>query len=149
MSGSEAFISTTPFPPDGDDASIRPNQIFAVSLPRQGAVVAVCRRHLLIAFGLRSLQPGISSHCGGGVRDRDGGYHQGPVWARLLGPFALAAYRVSGDATAAKAMLEAISNAMDNLSNVLEPIIMAILGLLVGALVIAMYLPIFKLGSVV
>src|SRR5262249_35519821 len=75
-------------------------------------VVAVCRRHLLIAFGLRSLQPGISSHCGGGVRDRDGGYHQGPVWARLLGPFALAAYRVSGDATAAKAMLEAISNAM-------------------------------------
>ena len=108
--------------PDGDDASIRPNQIFAVSLPHsplsaedQARVVAVCRRHLLTAFGLRSLAPGSPAYhprYGGGVRDRDGGYHQGPVWAWLLGPFVLAAYRVSGDATAAQAMLEAIGDAM-------------------------------------
>ena len=108
--------------PDGDDASIRPNQIFAVSLPHsplsaddQARVVAVCRHHLLTAFGLRSLAPGSPAYhprYGGVVRDRDGGYHQGPVWAWLLGPFALAAYRVSGDATAAKAMLEAISDTM-------------------------------------
>src|SRR5436309_7499263 len=51
--------------PSGDDASIRPNQIFAVSLPNsplsrddQARVVRVCRRHLLTAFGLRSLAPG-------------------------------------------------------------------------------------------
>ena len=44
---------------------------------------------------------------------------------------------------------EAVDNAVDSLSSLLEPIIMSILGVLVGGLVIAMYLPIFKLGSVV
>ncbi|WP_419418653.1 type II secretion system F family protein [Legionella sp. D16C41] len=44
---------------------------------------------------------------------------------------------------------EEVDNAVDSLSNLLEPIIMSILGILVGGLVIAMYLPIFKLGSVV
>jgi type IV pilus assembly protein PilC len=43
---------------------------------------------------------------------------------------------------------EEINNAVDTLNNLLEPIIMALLGVLVGCLVIAMYLPIFKLGSV-
>jgi type IV pilus assembly protein PilC len=42
-----------------------------------------------------------------------------------------------------------VDDAVDNLSSLLEPMIMAILGVLVGGLVIAMYLPIFKLGSVV
>jgi type IV pilus assembly protein PilC len=44
---------------------------------------------------------------------------------------------------------ENVDNAVDSLSSLLEPIIMSILGVLVGGLVIAMYLPIFKLGSVV
>jgi type IV pilus assembly protein PilC len=44
---------------------------------------------------------------------------------------------------------EEVDNAVDALSSLLEPIIMAILGVLVGGLVIAMYLPIFKMGSVV
>lgn len=44
---------------------------------------------------------------------------------------------------------EAVDNAVDSLSSLLEPIIMSILGVLVGGLVVAMYLPIFKLGSVV
>lgn len=44
---------------------------------------------------------------------------------------------------------EEVNNAVDGLSSLLEPLIMAILGVLVGGLVIAMYLPIFKLGSVV
>src|SRR5260370_42120888 len=50
--------------PNGDDASIRPNQIFAVSLPHsplssdeQARVVRVCRRQLIAAYGLRSLAP--------------------------------------------------------------------------------------------
>jgi len=44
---------------------------------------------------------------------------------------------------------EDVDNAVDNLSSLLEPMIMAILGVLVGGLVVAMYLPIFKMGSVV
>jgi len=44
---------------------------------------------------------------------------------------------------------EAVENSVDSLSSLLEPIIMTILGLLVGSLVIAMYLPIFKLGTVI
>ena len=42
-----------------------------------------------------------------------------------------------------------MDNAVDNLSSLIEPMIMAILGVLVGGLVVAMYLPIFKMGSVV
>jgi 4-alpha-glucanotransferase len=110
--------------PSGNDASIRPNQIFAVSLPHSplstadhANVVRVCRRHLLTAFGLRSLAPGSPAyhpHYGGGVLERDGGYHQGPVWGWLLGPFCLAAYRVTGDARAALAVLQGISDALED-----------------------------------
>ena len=77
----------------------------------------VCRRDLLTAFGLRSLAPGSPAYhpaYGGGVLERDGGYHQGPVWGWLLGPFCLAAYRVSKDATAARAVLEAMSDALED-----------------------------------
>ena len=42
-----------------------------------------------------------------------------------------------------------VDNMVDNLSSLLEPLIMAVLGVLVGGLIVAMYLPIFKLGSVV
>ncbi|MBT6210934.1 MAG: type II secretion system F family protein [Woeseia sp.] len=44
---------------------------------------------------------------------------------------------------------EDVDNAVDNLSSLLEPLIMSILGILVGGLVVAMYLPIFKMGSVI
>ncbi len=44
---------------------------------------------------------------------------------------------------------EEVDNAVDNLSSLLEPMIMGILGILVGGLIVAMYLPIFKMGSVV
>jgi 4-alpha-glucanotransferase len=110
--------------PGGDDASIRPNQIFAVSLPHsplaaadQANVVRTCRRHLLTAFGLRSLAPGSPAyhpHYGGGVMERDGGYHQGPVWAWLLGPFCLAAYRVSGNARAVLEVLAGMRDALED-----------------------------------
>ena len=110
--------------PNGDDASIRPNQIFAVSLPHspltaadQANVVRACQRHLLTAYGLRSLAPGSPAyhpHYGGGVLERDGGYHQGPVWPWLLGPFCLASYRVTGDATAAQDVLAAMRDALED-----------------------------------
>jgi predicted glycogen debranching enzyme len=88
---------------DGDarDASIRPNQIFAVSLPhtmlsREKAkrVVDVVERELLTSVGLRSLAPGdpqYRSRYEGDPRSRDSAYHQGTVWAWLMGPF-IAAY---------------------------------------------------------
>lgn len=101
--------------PDGDDATLRPNQIFAVSLPNspldpatQRAVLQIVGRELLTSYGLRSLAPGHPDYRGryeGGVRERDGGYHQGPVWAFLLGHYALAEARVTGDPLAAQARL--------------------------------------------
>jgi predicted glycogen debranching enzyme len=100
----------------GNDASLRPNQIFAVSLPvsplkpdQQRSVVDVCARHLLTSHGLRSLapgEPGYTGHYGGSPRDRDAAYHQGTVWGWLLGPFALAHYRVHRDREAAPRFLE-------------------------------------------
>jgi len=100
----------------GNDASLRPNQIFAVSLPasllsneQQKSIIAACAQHLLTSHGLRSLapgEPGYTGHYGGGPRDRDAAYHQGAVWGWLLGPFALAHYRVYRDRDAALRFLE-------------------------------------------
>ena len=102
--------------PHGNDARVRPNQIFAVSLThsplspeRQRAVVDVCGQRLLTWFGLRSLAPGEGDYRGryGGNRvQRDEAYHQGTVWAWLLGPFALAHYRVYRDAARRHQLLE-------------------------------------------
>jgi 4-alpha-glucanotransferase len=109
----------------GDDSSIRPNQIFAVSLPhsplaaeQQAGVVRVCRRDLLTSYGLRSLAPGSAEYQGkyeGDVWQRDGAYHQGTVWGWLLGPFALAVHRVSGDAEAALGLLEPMADALTDM----------------------------------
>jgi predicted glycogen debranching enzyme len=106
----------------GKDASLRPNQIFAVSLPvsalspeQQKAVVDVCAAHLLTPYGLRSLAPteaGYQGYYAGGQRERDAAYHQGTVWAWLLGPFALAHHRVYGDRAAAMRFLEPVGTAV-------------------------------------
>jgi predicted glycogen debranching enzyme len=108
--------------PSGADATLRPNQIFAVSLPHspldastQLAVVSLCGRLLLTSYGLRSLDPRLPEFRPqylGGVWERDGSYHQGPVWAWLLGHYALAEFRVTRDARAAQARLEPL---MDHL----------------------------------
>jgi len=100
----------------GNDAALRPNQIFTVSLPvspltheQQKAVVDVCAWRLLTSHGLRSLAPGEAGfigHYGGGPRERDAAYHQGTVWGWLLGPFALAHYRVYRNREAALRFLE-------------------------------------------
>ncbi len=91
-----------------NDAALRPNQILAVGgLPFQvldgvpaERVVAAVERELLTPLGLRSLAPGESAyqpHYLGGVRERDGAYHQGTVWPWLIGPFVEAWLRVHGD----------------------------------------------------
>jgi predicted glycogen debranching enzyme len=105
----------------GNDDSLRPNQIFAVALPvsplspeQQKAVVDTCVERLLTPYGLRSLAPGESAyqgHYGGGPRERDAAYHQGTAWGWLLGPFALAHFRVYRDQTAAMAFFDSISGA--------------------------------------
>ncbi len=112
--------------PDGADLRIRPNQLFAVSLPHsplsidtQAAVVRVCRKNLLTSYGLRSLAPGSAEYHPnylGDVWQRDGAYHQGTVWGWLLGPFALAVYRVTGDAAAALGLLEPMQDALTDMA---------------------------------
>jgi predicted glycogen debranching enzyme len=79
------------------DASIRPNQIFAVSLPfsplniqQQKAVVDCVEKELLTPFGLRTLAKSDSRYKGkyeGDIRQRDNAYHQGTVWSWLIGAF--------------------------------------------------------------
>src|SRR6185437_9564859 len=81
----------------GPDASIRPNQIFAISLDHPildkahwKAVLKVVREKLLTPVGLRSLAPGerdFKARYDGDLRSRDAAYHQGTVWAWLIGPF--------------------------------------------------------------
>ncbi len=89
------------------DRTLRPNQIFAVGgLPlvlldgaRARAVVDAVEAHLLTPLGLRSLSPDEPAYCPryeGGVRERDGAYHQGTVWPWLLGAFVEAWVRVRG-----------------------------------------------------
>jgi predicted glycogen debranching enzyme len=81
-----------------NDPSLRPNQIFAAGgLPlallepdQARRVIETVERQLLTPMGLRSLAPDDPAYQGryaGGVRERDGAYHQGTVWPWLLGPF--------------------------------------------------------------
>jgi predicted glycogen debranching enzyme len=87
------------------DNSIRPNQIFAASLPnspltedQQRAVVEVVRRELLTPMGLRTLAIGDPKFCGrycGDQRARDGAYHNGTVWPWPIGAFLDAYLRVN------------------------------------------------------
>jgi predicted glycogen debranching enzyme len=80
------------------DASVRPNQIFAVSLKnailtdaeKARKVVETVEKELLTLVGLRSLAPGDMSYCPiyiGSPFERDSCYHQGTVWAWLIGGF--------------------------------------------------------------
>jgi predicted glycogen debranching enzyme len=88
------------------DSSMRPNQILAVSLPfsmlseaGMVQVVDAVTRELLTPFGLRSLSPADPRYHGtysGNVKQRDEAYHQGTVWAWLMGPYISARLRSGG-----------------------------------------------------
>jgi predicted glycogen debranching enzyme len=93
--------------PDGSaDASLRPNQIFAVSLPfsplspqQQKAVVDAVQKNLLTPFGLRTLNVEDNRYKGiyqGPQNQRDQAYHQGTVWPYLIGPFVDSFLKVNG-----------------------------------------------------
>ena len=91
--------------PGFKDAQLRPNQIFAVSLPnspltldQRRAVVEVVRRELLTPVGLRTLARGEANYHGvysGDQFQRDQAYHNGTVWPWLMGPFLEAYLRVN------------------------------------------------------
>lgn len=97
------------------DERLRPNQIFAVSLPFpavEGAhammVLKAVREKLLTPCGLRGLakdEPGYKGRYFGGVAERDLAYHQGTVWSWLIGPFITAFVRLEGDRAKAEGFL--------------------------------------------
>jgi predicted glycogen debranching enzyme len=101
----------------GDDAAIRPNQVLSISLPhpvlateRWEAVLRVVEEQLLTPVGLRSLSPGHKDYkpqYSGDLRSRDAAYHQGTVWAWLIGPFVDAWLKVHpNDSAGARKFLE-------------------------------------------
>lgn len=110
-------------------SEIRPNQLFAVSLPRspldddaQQSVVDVCARELLTPHGVRTLSPADAAYkprFDGTLFHRDAAYHQGTAWPWLIGPMAEATLRAgnfSNDARAeARAMLEPLIDSLDKL----------------------------------
>ncbi|HYM80131.1 MAG TPA: amylo-alpha-1,6-glucosidase [Candidatus Limnocylindria bacterium] len=110
--------------PRGPDPAIRPNQIFAVSLPdsplsppRRRSVVETCGRWLLTSHGLRSLAPNDPAYRGryaGDPAARDGAYHQGTAWTWLLPHYALAHFRVYRDRQRALALLEPLGDLLSN-----------------------------------
>ena len=106
----------------GPDPSIRPNQIFAVSLPyplltgeKALRVVEVVEWELLTPYGLRTLSPHDPNYRGryaGDARSRDAAYHQGTVWAWLLGPFLTAYVKVHGGTEQARGRVDSYLNSM-------------------------------------
>jgi glycogen debranching enzyme len=101
--------------PGGDDASIRPNQVFAISLthpilePRRWrSVLDVVRNRLLTPYGLRTLSadhPDYKPHYRGDLRARDAAYHQGTIWPWLIGHFADAQLKVEPGAAGTRRLL--------------------------------------------
>ncbi len=108
----------------GDDPSCRPNQLLAVSLQhpildrkRWESVVQVVLERLLTPVGLRSLAPGEPDYKPvyyGDRRSRDAAYHQGTVWAWLIGPFIDAWIKLyPGDRIGARRYLRGFKKAME------------------------------------
>lgn len=93
--------------PDGDDASVRPNQLIAASLhwcplseERRGRIVDLCLDRLWTSLGVRTLDPADAHYEGvyrGNQRLRDGAYHQGTAWPWLMGPLLMAHFALHQD----------------------------------------------------
>ncbi|MEY2565319.1 MAG: hypothetical protein QOH88_3512 [Verrucomicrobiota bacterium] len=107
-----------------NDPACRPNQIFAISLDhpvldqaRWKSVVDVAEKELVTPVGLRSLSPNHPDYkpiYGGDLRSRDGAYHQGTVWAWLIGPFIDAWLKVHpDDRSAARKFLQRFPESMN------------------------------------
>ncbi len=96
------------------DTTLRPNQIFALSLPfhliegeNAKAVIDIIRSKLYTPVGLRSISPDdprYKGHYGGNAFMRDAAYHQGTVWSWLLGPFVEAGMKTGGESFKSEAV---------------------------------------------
>ena len=108
------------------DASIRPNQVLAISLTnsmvpkaRAKSILRVVECELLTPRGLRTLSPNDSRYIGryeGDPRSRDGSYHQGTVWPWLMGPFITAYVKTFGVNVGRQFAIEWLSTFQDHLS---------------------------------
>jgi predicted glycogen debranching enzyme len=119
-----------------NDASLRPNQLFAASLTNDllseaqvVSMLAQVTEHLLTPVGLRSLSPNdlkYRPHFNGDRLQRDGAYHQGTVWQWLIGPYIDVHWRVHNDRAALRVLLQPLlqqlrSPCLGTLSEVAEP----------------------------
>jgi predicted glycogen debranching enzyme len=110
--------------PSGNDPTLRPNQILAVSLPedpdiaplltadQRKAIVDCCSQTLLTSYGLRSLptdHPNYRGRYEGDQVQRDMACHQGTVWGWLIGPFVQSHLKVYGNSAIARSFLEPMS----------------------------------------
>ncbi|MGC1528364.1 MAG: amylo-alpha-1,6-glucosidase, partial [Phormidesmis sp.] len=111
--------------PDGNDISLRPNQICAVSLAhsdllseqQQKQVVDVVAQRLVASYGVRSLSPVHADYkgiYGGSPLERDGAYHQGPVWGWLIGPFVQAHLKVYQNPAIARSFLAPMADHLNS-----------------------------------
>jgi predicted glycogen debranching enzyme len=122
--------------PEGDDASLRPNQVIALGLvypliegENARRALDVVSAKLLTPYGLRTLSPDdprYQSSYRGDQRDRDASYHMGMVWPWLLGPYLDAHGRLDGDRPAADRLLEPftahlLDAGLGTISEIFEP----------------------------
>jgi predicted glycogen debranching enzyme len=122
--------------PAGDDPALRPNQVFALSLPHPlvvgdmaASVLDAVGRSLAVPLGLRSLaptDPAYRPHYQGDRRFRDAGYHQGTVWTWLIGAYAEAVANVRHDPRAGLEILRPFQDhlraaGLGSVSEILEP----------------------------
>lgn len=108
---------------DPDDASLRPNQVIAMSVPFSPcepahAVQALdkVREHLLTPVGLRTLSPDSNDYRGqfkGDLPKLDEAYHQGTVWPWLMGPYITALVKLTGNSNEARALLSSGRSMLD------------------------------------
>jgi glycogen debranching enzyme len=122
--------------PDGDDSSLRPNQLMALALvhpliegePARAALEVVTAK-LLTPYGLRTLSPDdprYQQHFGGDHRSRDAAYQMGLVWPWLLGPYLDAHWRIYHDPKTAPRLLAPFSDhlrhaGLGTISEIFEP----------------------------
>lgn len=112
----ENYLNDVVIPNQSVDKDIRPNQIFALSLPfdllnkkQQKKVFSKVKNHLFTPYGLRSLNvdnPEFKPIYGGDQWQRDTAYHQGTVWSWLLGDYWLAYLKLNNDSISAKSVVK-------------------------------------------
>jgi predicted glycogen debranching enzyme len=110
--------------PSGADDSLRPNQIFSISLShpalareRWQPVLEVVERELLTPYGLRTLSrdhPDYKARYRGDLRERDAAYHQGTVWPWLIGHFVDGYLKCYSNAERARSFLQAFPDHLND-----------------------------------